>query len=160
MPSKNISDLLDNKHIKYVCIKHSPAYTAQELAQTAHIPGRNIAKTVIIKLNGNLAMVVLTANDKINLSKLSQSLGRDNIEIATEREFKDKFPDCEVGAMPPFGNLYHMDVFVDEKLTKDPEIAFNAGSHSELVRMTYADFANLVHPKVLSTSQASLQSSH
>lgn len=150
MPLRQLAELLNQQHIPFDCINHSPAYTAQEVAQSVHIPGKGVAKTVIIKMSdGHMAMVVLSANDKINFRHLTQSLGHNNIQIASEREFRDKFPGCEVGAMPPFGNLWGMEVFVDEKLAKDPEIAFNAGSHTELMRMHYADFEKLVKPKIL-----------
>lgn len=149
MTVKKLQEFLDEKHVKYANIKHSPAYTAHEVAQSAHVPGKDLAKCVIVKLNGKMAMVVLSANDKINFDKLCKSLGTKKIELATERDFKDKFPGCELGAMPPFGNLWGMDVFVDEKITHDKDIAFNAGSHSELLKITYADFSDLVHPTVL-----------
>jgi Ala-tRNA(Pro) deacylase len=149
MPSTNVKNLLEQQHIKYACINHSPTFTAQETAQSSHIPGHELAKTVIIKLKDHLAMIVLAAEDKINFKTLEKSLGWNNVTLATERDFKDKFPECEVGAMPPFGNLYGMEVYIDEKLTRDPEIAFNSGSHSELIRMAYADFARIVHPRVL-----------
>ncbi|MGE3920431.1 MAG: aminoacyl-tRNA deacylase [Gammaproteobacteria bacterium] len=148
----NIRDFLDHEHIRYKCIKHSPSITAQETAQSAHIHGKELAKTVIVKIGDKLAMVVLTANDKVNFSHLTQSLGGKPIQLASEREFRDQFPNCELGAMPPFGNLYGMEVFVDRKLSEDPEIAFNAGSHSELIRMAYADFAKVVHPQLIQAS--------
>jgi Ala-tRNA(Pro) deacylase len=150
MSHNRLQKMLDDQHIKHEWIKHSPAFTAQEIAQTTHIPGKDLAKTVIVKMNdGKLAMIVLSANDKINFKHLLKSLGNNKIELASEREFKGQFPDCEVGAMPPFGNLWNMEVYVDEKLTHDKDIAFNAGSHTELLRMKYQDFEKLVHPHII-----------
>lgn len=148
MPLTKLREFLDNYNVPYVVISHSVAYTAQGIAALAHIPGKELAKTVIIKLDNELAMAVLPASYLVDTVML-RATGARTVEIATEREFKDRFPDCEVGAMPPFGNLYGMRVFVDTSLTKDKEIAFNAGSHRELVRMAFQDFVRLVEPKIL-----------
>jgi len=148
MPVKKLKDFLDSNKIKYVTIKHSPAYTAPEIAGTAHIPGKELAKTVIIKVDGKMAMAVLPASQKVNFDLLKKIAGASKAELASEQEFKDLFPECDVGAMPPFGNLYGMEVFVDESLLEDKEIAFNAGSHTELIRLAYKDFERLVKPKM------------
>jgi len=147
MPVKKLKDFLDSNKVKYVTIKHSPAYTAPEIAGSAHIPGKELAKTVIIKVDGKMAMAVLPASQRVNFDLLKKITGASKIELASEQEFKDLFPECEVGAMPPFGNLYGMEVFVDESLSEDEEIAFNAGSHTELIRLAYKDFERLVKPK-------------
>lgn len=153
MPAKQLKVFLNSNKVKYVNIKHSPAYTALEIAQSAHISGDELAKTVIVKTNdGTMSMIVMSANDKINFDHLEQVIGDGPLELATEEEFQNKFPGCEVGAMPPFGNLYKMKVFIDDKLTHDENIAFNAGSHSELVRMTYKDYERLVQPQVLTVN--------
>ncbi len=149
MPETRLKDFLDKEHVKYVTIAHSPAYTAQEIAELTHTPGKELAKTVIVKIEGELAMVVLPASDKVRLGHLRQTLGTEDIELANEDEFEGAFPDCETGAMPPFGNLYGMSVFVDQTLREDEEIAFNAGSHDELIRLSYAEFERLVHPTPL-----------
>jgi Ala-tRNA(Pro) deacylase len=149
MPVKKLKDFLDERDVKYVVIRHSPAFTAQEIAASAHIPGKELAKTVMVKMDGQMAMAVLPASYKIDLEHLRTASGADSVKLATEQEFKDMFPGCELGAMPPFGNLYGMEVFVAETLTEDEEIAFNAGSHTELIRLAYRDFAELVQPKVL-----------
>ena len=133
-------------------ISHSLAYTAQEIAASAHVPGRELAKTVIVKVDGRMAMAVLPASLKLDFALLADALGAKKIELATEREFKQMFPDCELGAMPPFGNLYGMDVFVAESLTEDKEIAFNAGSHTELMRLSFEDFSTLVKPHIVKLS--------
>jgi Ala-tRNA(Pro) deacylase len=148
MPSKKLRDYLNAEKVKFVEIKHSPAYTAQEIAAAAHIPGKEVAKSVVIKVDGQMALAVLPASDRIHLESLASLTGGRNVELAAEGEFKDRFPGCEVGAMPPFGNLYEMPVYVAEHLTEDELIAFNAGSHSELFQLHYADFARLVKPKV------------
>ena len=150
MPVQKLKDYLDQHEVEYVTISHSPAYTAQRIAEIAHIPGKDLAKTVIVKIDDKFAMAVLPASRRVDLRHLQEAIGADDVVLASEQEFKSRFPDCEVGAMPPFGNLYDMGVYVAEQLTEDDEIAFNAGSHTELVRMSYRDFANLVTPKVVS----------
>ena len=128
---------------------HSPAYTAQETAQSAHISGREMAKTIIVEMDRKMAMVVLPASYKVDIGFLEDITGSEDVRIAREDEFRDRFPGCEIGAMPPFGNLYSMNVYVAQKLTQDKEIAFNAGNHRELIVMKYKDFERLVHPTVL-----------
>jgi len=152
MPVRKLKEFLDANRVKYVTISHSLAYTAQEIAATAHLPGKELAKTVIVKADGRMVMVVLPASLKINFDLLADALGTKKVELATEREFKQLFPDCELGAMPPFGNLYGMDVYVAESLTEDKEIAFNAGSHTELMRLPYEAFSMLVKPNVVKIS--------
>ena len=147
MVVKKLKDFLDRNNIKYDTIMHTPSYTAQEIAASAHISGKELAKTVLVKIDGNMTMVVLPASQKIDLGLLKKVVGADTVELAGEQEFEGRFPDCEVGAMPPFGNLYGMDVFVADKLTKDEEIAFSAGSHTELIKLSYKDYEKLVHPK-------------
>jgi Ala-tRNA(Pro) deacylase len=149
VPLSKLRDFLDSHQIKYLVISHSVAYTAQGIAALAHIPGKELAKTVMVMVDGKLAMAVVPASFKVDLFKLKRYLGAGTVELATETEFRDRFPDCETGSMPPFGNLYGMDVFVDERLAEDKEIAFNAGSHRELVRVRYADFSGLVQPAVI-----------
>ena len=149
MSLPKLKQFLDGHNIKYVVISHSVAYTAAGIAALTHIPGKELAKTVIVKVDGALAMAVVAASQHVDLDALKLVSGARTVELATEDEFKERFPDCEVGAMPPFGNLYDMAVFADEKLSLDKEIAFNAGSHRELVRIAWADFERLVEPKVL-----------
>lgn len=148
MPVKRLKEFLDSHNIKYVTISHSRAFTAQETAASAHVPVKELAKTVMVKIDGKMAMAVLPASSKVDFDLLKKVLGSGKVEIASEKEFKDMFPECEIGAMPPFGNLYGMEVFAAQSLTEDKEIAFNAGSHRELVKMAYKDFEKLVKPKV------------
>jgi Ala-tRNA(Pro) deacylase len=149
MPMRKLAKFLDENKVRYVRISHSPAYTAQEIAASAHIPGREVAKTVMVKIDGEMQMVVLPASYQIDMEQLKRAVGAHEVELANEDEFRGLFPECELGAMPPFGNLFGMRVFVTEELTEDDEIAFNAGSHTELLRMNYKDFSRLVEPKVL-----------
>ena len=149
MPSKMLKEFLDENDIKYVSIMHSLAFTAVDIAKSAHIPSKEMAKTVIVKIDDQLAMVVVPAAYRANLELLQQALDSTRVELATEVEFTKRFPDCEVGAMPPFGNLYDMEVYVAESLTEDDKIAFNGGSHSEVIQMDYRDYENLVKPKFI-----------
>lgn len=144
-----LKEFLDANFVEYVVISHSVAYTAQGIAALTHIPGQELAKTVMVKFNHQLAMAVVPASCHVDLSLLRQFAGVKGAALAMEAEFKDRFPDCELGSMPPFGNLYDMPVFADMSLTKDQEIAFNAGSHRELVKMAWADYARLVRPKIV-----------
>ena len=132
MPIEKLKSFLDENDVKYVILSHSKAYTAQEIAAAAHIPGRE----------------VLPASYQVDLHKLRKAAGAEKAEIATEEEFKGHFPASEVGAMPPFGNLYGMPVYVSRPLDEDEHIAFNAGSHTELIQMDYDDFERLVEPEV------------
>ena len=141
-----LTEFLDSRGIKYVVIAHSAAYTAQGIAALAHIPGTELAKTVIVKIDGRFAMAVVPASRQVDLAALKAATHSNSVELASEMEFKNLFPDCETGAMPPFGNLYDMVVFSDESLARDKEIAFNAGSHRELIRLAWGDYERLVKP--------------
>ena len=149
MSLSRVKEFLDNYRINYLVISHSAAYTAAGTAALTHIPGRELAKTVIVEIDGALAMAVVSASQHVDLARLKAATYSKTVSLAAEDQFKEKFPDCEVGAMPPFGNLYGMTVFVDESLSRDKEIAFNAGSHRELVRIAWEDFARLVQPRVV-----------
>ena len=149
MPAQKLKEYLDNNNVKYVVIKHSKAFTAQEIAASAHIKGKELAKTVLINIDGQMAMTVLPGSYKVDFNLLKEGLGKEKVRLANEMEFVDKFPGCEVGAMPPFGNLYGMDVYVAASLVDDDEIAFNAGTHTELFKMDYKDFERHVKPKIV-----------
>ncbi len=148
MPVAKLKAFLDENEVPYETILHEEAFTTQEVAAAAHIPGRQVAKTVIVKLDGELAMVVLEAPDHVSMERLLEVTDADTVELADEAEFRDLFPNCEPGAMPPFGNLWDMEVFVDQRLREDARIAFNAGTHKELMRLAYDDFERLVDPVV------------
>jgi Ala-tRNA(Pro) deacylase len=156
MKLRSIKEYLDRQNIKYAVVSHPPAYTAQEIAASAHIPGQYLAKTVVVKADGSMAMAVLPAHLQVDLNHLAEVLGVSRVELATETEFMDRFPDSEVGAMPPFGHLYDMAVYVAEELTRDRVIAFNAGSHSQLIQMSYHDFERLVKPRILEFGQVAV----
>lgn len=160
MPAKKLKEYLDNNQIKYITIRHSTAFTAQEIAAKAHISGKEMAKTVMIKIDDKMAMAVLPATYQINFKRLKEIFGAGRVTLATEPEFKYQFPDCEVGAMPPFGNLYDMEVYVAESLTEDKEIAFNAGTHTEIIKMRYKDFKKLVQPKIFKFSDRIISIPH
>ncbi len=149
MPVQRLRRFLDENGVKYLTVSHSPAYTAQEIAASAHVKGRELAKTVMIKIDGEMAMAVLPASFQIDLDMLKKAFASEDVELASEDEFKGIFGRCELGAMPPFGNLYDLGVYVAQELTEDEEITFNAGSHTELVKLAYADYARLVQPLVL-----------
>ncbi len=148
MPLSRLREFLDSHNVKYMVISHSLAYTTQGVAALAHVSGKKLAKTVIVKIDGILAMALVPASDHVDLDRLRILTGAQTVEVATEREFKDAFPDCETGAMPPFGNLYDMPVYADVSLAEIEEITFTAGSHRELVRMSWGDMARLVNPMV------------
>ena len=152
MIAKKLKDFLDSYGVKYVAITHSPAFSAHEVAVSVHVPDQEMAKTVIVNVKGELAMAVLPANYHIDFHRLMDSLHTGDMYLATESEFKARFPDCELGAMPPFGNLYGMKTYVSKSLTEDEQITFNAGTHSECITMTYADYSRLVAPIVTSFS--------
>ncbi len=150
MPVQKLKDYLDKNKVKYVSIRHSTAYTASAVAASAHVKGKNLAKTVIVKLDGKIAMAVLPAKYRVDLEQLRTASLSGSAELATESDFAKVFPNCEEGAMPPFGNLYGVPVYVDKTLAQDEEIAFNACSHSELIQLPYEEYARLVKPKVAS----------
>jgi len=149
MPLKKLKEFLDNNKVKYVKIDHSVAYTAQEVAESAHISAKTLAKVVIVKLDGKNCMVVVPAHMKVDLDALKSELGVSDVTLANESEFKSQFPGCDIGAMPPFGNLFDMNVYVSSEIAEQENIAFNAGSHSELLQLAYKDFDNLVSPNIV-----------
>ena len=160
MPAQKLKDFLDSHKVTYASLTHPRAYTAQEIASLAHVHGDEFAKTVIAKVDGEMVMAVLPASCHVDLHLLKEAAKGKKIALATETDFRDRFPGCETGAMPPFGQLYGMPVYVEENLTREKEIAFNAGTHEELVRLAYSDFAKLVKPKVAqfaTTGEAALR---
>ena len=153
MPAKRLREFLNSHNVAYMTMPHAVAYTAKEIAALTHISNKELAKTVIVKVDGAMAMAVLPASYDVDLFALRAAIGAKSVTLAKESEFEDRFPECDIGAMPPFGNLYGMAVYVDESLTKDKDIAFNAGSHDELLQVAYTDFARLVNPTVLRFSE-------
>lgn len=149
MATNPVKAFLDQQGVKYVAIQHSPAFTASEVASSAHVAARDFAKTVIVKIDGVPAMLVLPATRRIVIPDLREMFESEQVKLATESEIRRWFPDCEVGAMPPFGHLYAMKVFVAASLAHEEEIAFNAGTHTEVIKMSYADWDRLVKPLVI-----------
>lgn len=160
MPVKKLREYLDKQGVKYVSISHSPAYTMSEIAATAHVPGNEVAKTVMVKLEGRMVMTVLPSAYRVDLELLRDLTGASSVELATEEDFKELFPECDVGAMPPFGPLYGFEVYVALELERWKNMAFNAGSHTELMQLAYRDFQRLVKPKPLDFAVLTRQRSH
>jgi len=152
MIAKKLKDYLDSFDVKYVAVTHSPAFSAQEVAALVHVPGKEMAKTVIVNIKGQLAMTVLPANYHVDFHRLMDALQTSDMYLATEEEFNARFPDCELGAMPPFGNLYGMKTFASKSLSEDEKITFNAGNHSEVITMKWSDYERLVVPTIISFS--------
>jgi Ala-tRNA(Pro) deacylase len=143
-----LEEFLDANRVPYEVRSHRPAFTAQEVAAVEHVPGREVAKVVMVTDGVEFLMAVLPAPYHVSVERLGRAAGRSGLRLATEAEFAGLFPGCAPGAMPPFGNLYGLPVWVDESLTFDAVIVFNAGTHEQTVHMTYADFARLVEPRV------------
>ena len=150
MPVAKLKSFLDDNGVRYTSLTHSRAFTAQEIAASAHIRGKDMAKTVIVDIDGRLAMAVLPASYQIDFDQLKAVTGASHVRLATEDDFKELFPGCDLGAMPPFGSLYDMRTFMDAGLAEDEEIAFNAGSHTELIRLSFGDYVRLERPIELS----------
>ena len=149
MPVQQLKDFLDTQDVAYTCAEHPPSYTAQELARHCGIAGDQVVKTVVIELDGKMTLLVLPANWRIRWDRLGKVLDTDFVDLADEAEFQHLFPQCEVGAMPPFGNLYGMHVYCCESLVRQPELVFAAGSHTESIRMATDDFVRLVNPVLI-----------
>ena len=150
---RNIKQYLFHNNASYSHKRHSVAYTSQEVAQAEHVPGGEFAKTVVLQADDRMIFAVLPADYVINFEILKRQVGCAKMSLASEREFIEKFPACEPGAMPPFGNLFELPVYCDSALAKQAEIEFNAGTHVDTLRMTYATFVKLENPTVVSFSE-------
>lgn len=146
---RRLKDYLDEQKVRYRVLTHQEVYSAPEIAQALHVPGKELAKVVMVKVGERFVMTVLPANWKVDLRRLKEVFGASHVRLATEEEFQGLFPDCQVGTMPPFGNLYGLEVYVDQSLTQDEAIVFQAGTHVDAVKLRYQDFANLVRPTVV-----------
>lgn len=146
---KKLKELFDEAKVSYEVYNHPLAYTAQEIAQRQHFSGDQMAKVVMLEVDKRLVMAVITASQKVHLMTVRASLGAAEVRLATEDEFVSRFPDCEIGAMPPFGNLFGLPVYVDPAVTQDESIYFNAGNHVQTVRIRYDDFEKLAAPQVV-----------
>ncbi len=134
--------------VGFQAMTHPAAYTAQEVAAAQRVPGKQVAKVVLVLADGKPVMLVMPASYRIDFAKLKRGLGAQEVQLAHERDFSALFPDCDTGAMPPFGNLYDVPVYVDRALTADAEIVFQAGTHRDTLKITYADYARLARPIV------------
>jgi Ala-tRNA(Pro) deacylase len=148
MPVKKLKEFLDSHGVKYVTLSHSRAFTAQDVAESSHVSGKELAKTVVVLVDGRPAMAVVPAASRVDLDLLKQAAGAGHVELAGEKDFKGMFPECELGAMPPFGNLYGLPTFASDRLARQAQIAFSAGTHTEVIRLPYADFERLVMPRI------------
>lgn len=149
MPVRRLKEFLDKNGIHYELINHPRAFTAAAVGRLAHIPVQEVAKVIVVRIDGQLSLAVIPGSRQLDLHTLQMALKATDVNLVSEHDFGKVFPDCELGAMPPFGALYGFPVYVDEELSRDEEIAFNAGSHKELVRLAYEDFERLEHPSVL-----------
>ncbi len=147
-----VVEFLDKSGVKYKVSEHKPAFTAQRMAAAAHEPGKYVAKPVIVRADDKYLMCVVAASYKIDLGALKKQLGAKKVELAEEKDMVKIFGDCELGAEPPFGNLYDLTTIMDKALEADDHITFQAGSHDKAVRMSMADYIKLVKPKVLEFS--------
>lgn len=145
---RRLKDYLDGQKVRYEVLAHPEAFTASQVAHALHVSGKRLAKVVIVRVDERFMMTVLPATWKVDLRRLKEVFQSSQVRLATEEELKSLFADCDLGAMPPFGNLYGLEVYVDRSLTTDEEIVFQAGTHFEAVRLRYQDFANLVQPTV------------
>lgn len=153
MTTQRLEQYLRAHEVPFDTLPHDHTITALDTARRAHLAKGDVAKTVMVKVDGKLAMAVMPANEWLSLEHLRQGCGAKSVSLANESEFRDRFPECEVGAMPPFGNLYGMEVYAADTLSHEHSIAFNAGNHNELVRMGWSDYERLVHPRVMSMTR-------
>ncbi len=156
MPVDQLKEYLDEHGTHYVSVEHSPAYTAKDIAERVNVKGDQMAKTVMVNLDGCMSMVVLPASCRIRWDRFMKAMGTELVALASEEEFQDRFPQCEVGAMPPFGNLYDIPTYMYEGFDEEGEIAFRAGTHHEVIKMAFADYLRLAHPMTLTEGFAKI----
>ena len=156
MPVDQLKQYLDSNNVQYVSVEHSIAYTAKEIAERINMKGDQMAKTVMVVLDGCMSMVVLPASCRIRWDRFKEAMGTELVSLATEDEFKDRFPSCEVGAMPPFGNLFDVPVYMYEGFDESGDIAFRAGNHHEVIKMNLSDYLALAHPMTLNEGFAKI----
>ncbi len=146
----NVTQFLSGQGVQYKTLLHRPTFDAQRMAQAVHINGNYVAKTVVLRADGRDVLAVLQATHHVDLDAVRDLLGAASIDLASEREFSDKFPDCQLGALPPFGSQYGMRTLVDSSLAGDEEIVFEGNTHEEAVRLRFDDYVRLEHPMVAS----------
>ena len=148
--TQRVQEYLDSNNVRFELLPHYPAFPAQKTAQSLHVSGKHFAKAVILHADDRLVMAVLPASHRLNLHDLRQELEVRHLEMAPESEVEKICSDCELGAFPPFGHFYGMDTWVDRSLEKSEEIVFNAGTHTEAIRMKYSDYFKLASPRLAS----------
>jgi Ala-tRNA(Pro) deacylase len=148
----NVKTFLNSRSVWYDALEHDPTYSAQRMAQALHVPGDEVAKTVLLRADGQYVVAVVPATCNVDLKRAKQALGAKRVELATETEFGEAFPDCEIGAVPPFGSQYGFKTLVDAELARDEQIVFESNSHHEAIRMNYADFVKVEQPQVAAFS--------
>ncbi len=151
MLMQQVTNFLDKAHIDYQCDSHPLAYTAQQIAELSKVHGMSFAKTVMVIADAQLTMIVIPAPYTVDFNNIGRAIGAQRVELAYEEQFRNAFPQCETGAMPPFGNLFGIPVFMVEALAEQNEICFNAGNHRELLHMKSADFRKLVEPTIITS---------
>ena len=151
MPARKLIQFLEDNQTPYTTIHHSPTHTATDAAHSAHLKAAQLAKTVVLNADNRLLMMVLPANLRVDLPSLKSAVGAAKLELPSEQEFTALFPSCEPGALPPFGNLYGMDVYCAEQLADEDQLIFSAGSHSELILMKFHDYRRLVNPTLIAS---------
>ena len=144
---KQLIDCLNDNKVRYEILHHPEAVTAQRIAQAEHVKGRHHAKVVVVKSGEQHCMVVLSADRQVDLKKVGKAIGK-SASLGHEKEFKALFPDCAIGAMPPFGNLYGVPTFVDQSLAEQDYIVFEAGTHTDAIKLSYRDYEKIVKPRV------------
>ena len=144
---KRVIDCLEQNKIRYEVLKHTEAVTAQRIAQAEHVKGRHHAKVVMVKAGAQHVMAVVPADHQIDLEKASNAMGQP-ASLDREADFKTLFPDCATGAMPPLGNLYGVQTFVDKRLAEQDYIVFEAGTHSDAIKLSYRDYEKIAQPRV------------
>ena len=151
--SERLQRFLDQQGVRYEAIGHTTDFTAQHTAADTHTPGREFAKTVVVRIDGEPAFAVLPAHHRVDLDRLRDSLGAVEVELCSEHDMEQICPDCDTGAVPPFGNLYDVPVFLSPAMADDDQITFNGGNHETAVRMALRDFERLVHPRMVDLSR-------
>jgi Ala-tRNA(Pro) deacylase len=149
MATRRIREFLDGNHARYVLISHSPAYTTSQVAESAHVPGECMAKVVMVVVGGRLAMAVVPVTRDVDLELLREATGQNDARLADEDEFVQRLEGCQLGAAPPFGSLFGLDTYVDRALTGSPHIAFNAGTHTDVIVMAFGEYCRLAKPKLV-----------
>lgn len=158
MATRRIREFLDGNHVQYVTISHSPAYTASQVAESIHIPGKSLAKVVVVAADRRLAMVVVPATKDVDMIRLQEEIRSNDVRLADEAEFATRFEGCKLGAVPPFGNLFGVDTYLDRSFLTASHIAFNAGTHTDVIVMDFADYVRLARPRIAPISADPLKS--